>query len=134
MSVSIRRRRRINTVTRRGLVTGRTVMSAGAIIAPHLTMNIFGAPVGHSATAATFRMFGIRNALLAYQLARPNDKSRHRYFYAINVGIDVFDALAIAVAGSQREISARASLIGTSIALSAGALGVAAVASWEPEP
>lgn len=97
-------------------------MSVGAVTAPRLMLRLFGAaPTAASPTA--FRMFGIRNAVLAYYLVNIGEIRTPRRFLELNIACDVVDAVAVVGARRRGEVGLRAVILGFVVAVSAALAG-----------
>ncbi|HTX96178.1 MAG TPA: hypothetical protein VME67_15740 [Mycobacterium sp.] len=99
-----------------------------ALLAPRAGARALG--MGADGTAILMaRLFGIRNAALAAGLLRLEMTPVPRAFLTVNVFIDLVDASAVVAAGRQAEIGTTATTIGTVLALTGAALGIAGFAS-----
>ncbi|WP_328856391.1 hypothetical protein OG579_13820 [Williamsia herbipolensis] len=105
-------------------------MAAAAILAPERALRAFRIPVVDSASSTTFRMFGIRNAVLAHQLFTIDDFENPRRLLLINSAVDIADAIAVLVATARKELSPVTAAIGLSVALGASSMGAVAAQRW----
>lgn len=109
------------------LVGVRSAIGIGAWVAPRISGRLFGLDVpGNPQAPYLARLFGVRDAALAYGLQSTRGASRAQWL-KIGIACDVADALAGVFAGRRGELPAYASVLVTSTALGAVALGIAAL-------
>ncbi len=109
------------------LVGVRSAIGIGAWVAPRISGRLFGLDVpGNPQAPYLARLFGVRDAALAYGLQSTRGASRAQWL-KIGIACDVADALAGVFAGRRGELPAYASVLVTSTALGAAALGIAAL-------
>ncbi|QCH25950.1 hypothetical protein [Mycobacteroides salmoniphilum] len=111
------------------LILGRTLVASGSLLTPNVFGRVFRMEVAGTAAVPMGRMFGIRNALLALGLSRLGAFSAPGTFLKLNVLTDAVDAAVLVSAGRRGEISTLTSTLGTAVALSAVAVGVASLAA-----
>jgi hypothetical protein len=114
------------------LIGTRAAIGAGAWLAPRLSGRLFGLdPVGNPQAPYLARLFGVRDAALAYGLSTSNGAQRARWLQ-IGIACDVADALAGMLAGRRGELPPRAAVLVTGTAVAAAAMGVAALQNQQP--
>lgn len=114
----------------KALVVGRFTVAATHLFAPRLLARLVRTDLDGTAEVYA-RMFGVRNAVLATGLVNLDQITDSRRFVQINVIVDAIDAGAFLVAGRRGEIDAQVVAMGTGIALTATALGLAALRSLD---
>jgi hypothetical protein len=107
----------------KGLVTGRSFLFVTSLAAPQRLLRVLQIPGDGTPAPMLVRMFGVRNGALALGLSHLHHFRAPRRFVAINVVVDVVDALAFIDAGRRREISRTGATVTTAIAASAVAAG-----------
>jgi hypothetical protein len=118
----------------RGLVGLRAAVGAGAFLAPRLTGRLFGLDVeGNPQAPYLARLFGIRDVALAYGTSSTTGPQRAQWLQ-IGLACDLGDAVAGFLAGKGGELPAPAAVLVTGTALTAAALGLAALQGNEPTP
>ncbi|HUZ29348.1 MAG TPA: hypothetical protein VMU90_08915 [Solirubrobacteraceae bacterium] len=118
----------------RGLVGLRAVIGVGAFLAPRLTGRLFGLDVdGNPQAPYLARLFGIRDVALAYG-ASSTDGPQRAQWLQVGLACDLGDAVAGVLAGRGGELPTPTAILVTGTALSAAALGVAALQGSEPTP
>lgn len=110
-------------------ILGRSTVASGSLFAPHLFARLFRMQIAGTPAVFVFRMFGIRNAVLALGLARLDAFTAPKTFLSLNVLVDAVDAVAMVAAGRRGEIGKLTSTLGTTVALSAVVLGAASLAA-----
>jgi hypothetical protein len=118
----------------RGLVGLRTAIGAGSFLAPKITGRLFGLDVEANPQAPYLaRLFGIRDVALAYG-AGSNSGPQRAQWLQIGLACDLGDAVAGFLAGKDGELPMPTAILVTATALSAAALGLAALQGNEPAP
>jgi 2-keto-3-deoxy-6-phosphogluconate aldolase len=118
----------VRTPTGRALVGARTVLGLSTVLAPRLAGKAFLLdPDANPQLVYIGRMWGIRNLALAAGLAGASGPNRRRW-WAINVGVDVVDALAGITSWRRGELGTAPAVLVTATALMATALGAASLA------
>jgi hypothetical protein len=111
------------------LVGVRSGLAAATLLAPRLTVRVFGVDPAHQpAVVYMARLFGVRDACLALGLARLDAVGDPRAFLRLNLLVDLTDATAGLAAAVRRELSPRTVAMVTAVAAVAIGLDVAAVA------
>lgn len=109
------------------LVSMRSAIGIGAWVAPRISGRLFGLDVpGNPQAPYLARLFGVRDAALAYGLQSTQGAARAQWL-KIGIACDVADALAGVFAGRRGELPVLATVLVTSTALGAAALGIAAL-------
>lgn len=109
------------------LVATRTAIGVSAWVAPRLAGRLFGLDVaGNPQAPYLARLFGARDAALAYGLQTTSGSSRTQWL-KIGIACDLADALAGIFAGRRGELPAFTTVLVTGTALTAAGLGVAAL-------
>lgn len=109
------------------LVSVRAAIGVGAWVAPRLSGRLFGLdPAGNPQAAYLGRLFGARDAALAYGLSTGNDAQRANWL-RIGIACDLADAAAGIFAGRRGELPKFTTFLVTATALGAAALGVSAL-------
>ncbi|WP_078322926.1 hypothetical protein [Mycobacteroides chelonae] len=106
------------------LILGRTLVASGSLLTPNLFARAFRMEAAGTPAIPMGRMFGIRNALLAFGLARLGAFTAPATFLKLNV---LTDAAVLVAAGRRGEISKVTSTLGTVVALSAVVVGAASL-------
>jgi hypothetical protein len=118
----------------RGIVGLRAAIGVGAFVAPRLTGRLFGLDVDANPQAPYLaRLFGIRDVALAYG-ASSNSGPERAQWLQIGLACDLGDAVAGFLAGKGGELPAHTAVLVTGTALTAAALGLAALQGDEPTP
>ena len=105
----------------------RASIGAGAWLAPRVTSRLFGLdPKGNPQAVYLGRLFGVRDAALAYGLSTASPSQRALWL-RIGIACDLSDALAGIFAGRRGELPTFATVLVTATALGAAALGVTAL-------
>ena len=111
----------------RGLIGLRAAIGVGAFLAPRITGRLFGLDVeGNPQAPYLARLFGARDVALAYGVASTSDAPQAQWLQ-IGIACDLADAVAGILAGRDGELPLPTALLVTGTALSAAALGVAAL-------
>lgn len=111
----------------RGLIGLRAAIGAGAFLAPRITGRLFGLDVeGNPQAPYLARLFGARDVALAYGVASTSDAQR-THWLRIGIACDLADAVAGILAGREGELPMPTALLVTGTALTAAALGMAAM-------
>lgn len=114
-----------------GLIGTRTVIGAGAWLAPRLAGRLFGLdPAANPQAPYLGRLFGVRDVALAAGLTG-SDEQRARWL-RIGIACDLADAVAGLLAGRRGELPKRATMLVTATALGAAAMGIAALQGQQP--
>lgn len=111
------------------LVNGRLMLCFSMLAVPKLVMRIFGMGDQHNAAPAFARMFGIRNGFLGLGLLNLWSAPNPRRLLVANIVIDAVDAAAFLDAGRRGEFSRTSTVMSTTVALSAVALGALSLSS-----
>ncbi|WP_423488178.1 hypothetical protein [Mycobacteroides sp. PCS013] len=111
------------------LILGRSIVASGSLLTPNVFARVFRMEAAGTPAIPMGRMFGIRNALLAFGLARLGAFTAPSTFLKLNVLTDGVDAAVLVAAGRRGEISKLTSTLGTTVALSAVVLGAASLAA-----
>lgn len=99
---------------------------AAALFAPRwMIRRLGGEPDSNPVAVHALRMFGIRTVLIGFDLLHPRRAYRERAVRAA-VLIHASDTVSALLAGFQRNLSPRASLVGTAISLSNTVLAILA--------
>jgi hypothetical protein len=115
------------------LIGTRAAIGAGAWLAPRLSGRLFGLdPAGNPQAPYLARLFGVRDAALAYGLGTSSGAQRARWLQ-IGIACDVADALAGVFAGRRGELPKHAAVLVTGTAVAAAAMGFAALQDQQPE-
>ena len=118
----------------RGLIGLRAAIGAGAFLAPQITGRLFGLDVeGNPQAPYLARLFGVRDVALAYGVATTTDVSRSQWLQ-IGIACDLADAVAGILAGRGGELPPATAALVTGTALTAAALGVAALQGQDQGP
>ncbi|WP_233716982.1 hypothetical protein [Mycolicibacterium vinylchloridicum] len=114
-----------------GLIVGRATLAITSLAAPRRSLRLVR--VGGDGTPAPmiYRMFGVRNGLLALGLYNLDQIRKPRLFIGLNVLIDSVDALAFVAAGRRGEVSRSGATVSTLVAMSAIAAGAISYANLE---
>jgi hypothetical protein len=110
------------------LTFGRAAVAITSVFTPRLFARRFRIQTAGTPAVVLGRMFGIRNAALAFGLIELNSLAAPREFLRLGVAIDLADTTALIVAGRRHEISRSTVLLGISTTLMAAAYGAAALA------
>jgi hypothetical protein len=109
----------------RGLIGLRGAIGAGVWLAPSHSGRLFGLdPDANPQASYVGRLFGVRDAALAFGLSTSSDPERARWL-RIGIACDLADASADVIAGRRGELPTLATVLLTATALGAAALGVA---------
>ncbi|TDZ78282.1 hypothetical protein DE4585_04119 [Mycobacteroides salmoniphilum] len=111
------------------LIVGRSIVASGSLLTPNLFARAFRIEAAGTPAIPMGRMFGIRNALLAFGLSRLGAFTAPGTFLKLNILTDAVDAAVLIAAGRRGEIGRFTSIAGTAVALSAVAAGAAALAA-----
>ena len=111
----------------KSLVGVRAAIGVGAWLAPRFSGRLFGLDVeGNPQAPYLGRLFGVRDAALAFGLSASNGSQRQQWL-RIGVVCDLADAAAGVLAGRSGELPPRSTAMVTGTALLAAGLGVAAL-------
>ncbi|MFD6195408.1 hypothetical protein ACFWE3_01765 [Mycobacteriaceae bacterium NPDC060252] len=110
-------------------ILGRSIVASGSLLTPNLFARVFRIEAAGTPAIPMGRMFGIRNALLAFGLSRLGAFTAPGTFLKLNILTDAVDAAVLVAAGRRGEISKLTSTLGTTVALSAMVLGAASLAA-----
>ncbi len=114
------------------LISTRAAIGAGAWLAPRLSGRLFGLdPAGNPQAPYLARLFGARDAALAYGLSTSTGAQRARWLQ-IGIACDIADAFAGVFAGRRGELPKRATVLVTATAIGAAAMGIAALQGQQP--
>jgi hypothetical protein len=117
-----------------GLVGLRSAVGAGAWLAPRLSGRLFGLdPDANPQSPYLARLFGVRDVALGVGLATTSGDQRKQWLQ-IGIACDLADAAAGVLAGRRGELPKRATVLVTSTALMAAAMGLAASRGGDPPP
>ena len=109
------------------LVGVRTAIGVGAWVAPRISGRLFGLDVpGNPQAPYLARLFGVRDAALAYGVQNSSGAQRAQWL-KIGIACDLADALAGIFAGRRGELPGFTTVLVTTTAIGAAALGVAAL-------
>ncbi len=109
------------------LVGIRAAIGIGAWVAPRLSARAFGLdPAGNPQAPYLARLFGVRDAALAYGLSTSEGPQRTLWL-RIGLVCDLADAAAGLLAGRDGELPRVATALVTGTALTAAGLGLAAL-------
>ena len=111
------------------LIVGRSLVASGSLLTPNVFARVFRMEAAGTPAIPMGRMFGIRNALLAFGLSRLGGFTSPRTFLKLNVLTDAVDAAVLVAAGRRGELSKTTSTLGTVVALSAVVMGAASLAA-----
>ncbi len=116
----------------KSLIAVRAAIGAGAWLAPKLSGRLFGLDVeGNPQAPYLARLFGARDAALAYGVATTSDAQRAQWL-RIGIACDLADAAAGVLAGRSGELPAATAILVTATALTATALGITALQRQQP--
>jgi hypothetical protein len=115
----------------KSLIVGRTTLAVTALAAPQRALRLTGVPGDGTPAPMIYRMFGVRNGLLALGLSNLDQLRKPRLFVGLNVLIDFVDALAFVAAGRRGEVTRTGATISTLIAMSAVAAGAISYANLD---
>jgi hypothetical protein len=116
------------------LVGLRGAVGAGAWLAPRLSGRLFGLdPAGNPQAPYLGRLFGVRDVALAVGLSASNGPERAQWL-RLGIACDLADAVAGLLAGRRGELPKPATVLVTATALSAAALGAAALRDEQAPP
>jgi hypothetical protein len=111
------------------LVGLRATIGAGAWLAPRFSGRLFGLdPAANPQAPYLGRLFGVRDAALAFGLATSSGSQRSLWL-RVGVACDFADAVAGLLAGLRGELPTKATVLVTGTALSAAAVGLVALQS-----
>lgn len=110
-------------------ILGRSIVASGSLLTPNLFARVFRIEAAGTPAIPMGRMFGIRNALLAFGLSRLGAFTAPGTFLKLNILTDAVDAAVLVAAGRRGEIGRFTSIVGTTVALSAVAAGAASLAA-----
>ena len=112
----------------------RGAIGASAWLAPRFSGRLFGLdPEGNPQAPYLGRLFGVRDAALAFGLGSSSGQQRVQWLQA-GVACDLADALAGLLAGRRGELPPRSTVLVTGTALFAAALGIAALRDEDEQP
>jgi hypothetical protein len=113
---------------RRDLLVGvRATFGAVALLAPRLASRLVGLdPDRHPPLVFVFRILGMRDLVLAHQLASATDEDEAEEAIRGGIVVDACDALAALAAGVNGRVPTRAAAIGAVGGLIGVGMGVAA--------
>jgi hypothetical protein len=118
--------------TIQGLIGLRGAIGAGSWLTPRLAGRLFGLdPDGNPQAAYLGRLFGVRDAALAYGLASSTGAQRALWL-RIGIACDAADAVAGILAGRRGELPKFTTVLVTATAVGAAALGIAALQGDHP--
>jgi hypothetical protein len=116
------------------LVGLRGAVGAGAWLAPRLSGRAFGLdPVSNPQAPYLGRLFGVRDVALAVGLSNSSGSERAQWL-RLGIACDLADAVAGLLAGRRGELPKLATVLVTATALSAAALGAAALQDQQASP
>jgi hypothetical protein len=116
------------------LVGLRGAVGAGAWLAPRLSGRLFGLdPAGNPQAPYLGRLFGVRDVALAVGLSASTGAERAQWL-RLGIACDLADAVAGLLAGRRGELPKPATVLVTATALSAAALGAAALRDEQAPP
>jgi hypothetical protein len=105
----------------------RVAIGAGAWLAPRFSGRLFGLdPEGNPQASYLGRLFGVRDAALAFGLGTSSGPQRVQWLQ-IGLACDLADAAAGVLAGRRGDLPPRSTVLVTGTALFAAALGIAAL-------
>jgi hypothetical protein len=117
----------VNEQIIKGLVGLRGAIGVGAWLAPRFSGQLFGLdPEGNPQAPYLGRLFGARDAALAFGLGKSSGTQRQQWL-RIGIACDLADAAAGVLAGRSGELPQSATVMVTATALLAAALGAAAL-------
>lgn len=109
------------------LVGLRSAIGVGAWLAPRLSGRLFGLdPAGNPQAPYLARLFGARDAALAFGLKTSAGRQRARWLQ-IGIACDLADAAAGVLAGRRGELPERATFLVTATAVLAAIVGAVAL-------
>ncbi len=109
------------------LVALRCAIGAGAWLAPRCSGRAFGLdPAANPQAPYLVRLFAVRDAALGYGLGT-SDEGRRVWWLRIGIACDFADAVAGVLAGRRGELGGPATVLVSTAALGAVALGVTAL-------
>jgi hypothetical protein len=116
------------------LVGLRGAVGAGAWLAPRLSGRAFGLdPAANPQAPYLGRLFGVRDVALAVGLSSSSGSERAQWL-RLGMACDLADAVAGLLAGRRGELPKLATVLVTATALSAAALGAAALQDQQASP
>lgn len=116
----------------RTLVSVRSAIGAGAWLAPRFSGRLFGLdPDANPQATYLGRLFGVRDIALGFGLNASSGEQRAQWL-RIGIACDLADAAAGVFAGRRGELPPRAALLVTATALTAAAMGMAALQGDQP--
>jgi hypothetical protein len=116
------------------LVGLRGAVGAGAWLAPRLSGRAFGLdPAANPQAPYLGRLFGVRDVALAVGLSSSSGSERAQWL-RLGMACDLADAVAGLLAGRRGELPKLATVLVTATALSAAALGAAALRDEQAPP
>lgn len=111
----------------RRLTAQRLALGAVALTAPRVAGRLFGLDfAAHSQAAVLTRLFAVRHVALGAGLLL-TDGSAQRALVRMNLAVDAIDLVSVALETRARSLPRISSAIGGATALTAAALGIAAV-------
>jgi hypothetical protein len=115
-----------------GLIGGRAAIGVCAYMAPKLTGRLFGLnPAANPQAPYLGRLFGVRDAALAYGLATSSAGTRGHWL-KVGIACDLGDAVAGILAGRSGQLPKLATVLVTTTAFAVAAAGVAVLLTDEP--
>ena len=109
----------------------RLAIGTGAWAAPDLAGKPFGiVPADNDQGAYLARLFGARDVALGVGTARSSGDAR-KFWLQLGVAVDLLDAAAGVIAGRSGQLGKVHAVMATGTALSAAALGIAALANGD---
>jgi hypothetical protein len=116
------------------LVGLRGAVGAGSWLAPRISGRLFGLdPAGNPQAPYLGRLFGVRDVALAVGLSNSSGPERAQWL-RLGIACDLADAVAGLLAGRRGELPKLATVLVTATALSAAALGAAALQDEQAPP
>ena len=116
------------------LVGLRGAVGGAAWLAPRMSARVFGLdPDGNPQAPYLGRLFGARDVALAVGLSSSNGPERAQWL-RLGIACDLADAVAGLLAGRRGELPKLATVLVTATALSAAALGAAALQGEQAPP
>ena len=112
---------------RSALVTIRTSIGVGSLLAPRLTGKLFGIDVAYNPAAVYLaRLFGARELFMVAPFFMEDAEELQAYALQAGVAVDAADVVAAGAAGVRRSLTVRAATMAALTAAAAVALGVIA--------
>lgn len=110
-----------------GLIGIRGAVGTGSWLAPRLSGRLFGLdPAANPQAPYLGRLFGVRDAALAFGLATTSGAQRAQWLQ-VGIACDLADAVAGLLAGRRGELPKRATVMVTTTAVIGAAMGLIAL-------